>query len=78
MGLKDRVENRAQDVAGRGKEAAGAAMDDDKLRAEGRTDQVKAGIKDKVEDVKDKVEDVKDKIEDKVDAVNEDDDDYAR
>ena len=57
MGIKDRLGNRAQDVAGRGKEAAGAAMDDDSLKAEGEVDQMKAGIKDKIEDAKDKVED---------------------
>lgn len=61
MGINDRIENKAQDVAGRGKEAAGAAMDDDSLKAEGRADQTKAGIKDKVEDVKDKI---KDKVDD--------------
>lgn len=55
MGLQDRIENKAQDVTGRGKEAVGAATDDHELKAEGKADQTKAGLKDKVEDVKDKV-----------------------
>ncbi len=55
MGVDDNIENKAQDLAGRGKEAAGAAMDDDSLRNEGKADQAKASIKDKVEKVKDKV-----------------------
>ncbi|RNL78979.1 CsbD family protein [Nocardioides marmorisolisilvae] len=61
MGLEDRIENKAQDIAGRGKEAAGAAMDDNDLKAEGKADQTKASVKDKVEDVKDKVQE---KVED--------------
>jgi uncharacterized protein YjbJ (UPF0337 family) len=57
MGLDDKIENQAQDIAGRGKEAAGAAMNDDSMKSEGKADQFKAGLKDKVENVKDKVED---------------------
>lgn len=62
MGLDDRIGNKAQDIAGRGKEAAGAAMDDKDLKAEGKADQTKAGLKDKVEDVKDKIQDKVDDI----------------
>jgi uncharacterized protein YjbJ (UPF0337 family) len=51
------LENKVEDLAGRGKEAAGAATGDDSLKAEGETDQKKASLKDKVEDVKDKVQD---------------------
>lgn len=62
MGLNDRIENKVQDAAGRGKEAAGAALGDESLKAEGQADQTKAGLKDKIEDVKDtikkKVDDV--------------------
>ena len=50
------AENKAQDLGGRVKEAAGAVTDDDSLKAEGEADQKKAGIKDKIEDVKDKIE----------------------
>lgn len=62
MGVDDRIQNKAEDIAGRGKEAAGAAMGDDSLKAEGQADQTKAGIKDKVEDAKDKVHDAVDKV----------------
>ncbi|MET3962583.1 uncharacterized protein YjbJ (UPF0337 family) [Marmoricola sp. OAE513] len=56
------LENKAQDLAGRAKEATGAATNDDSLKAEGKADQTKAGIKDKVDDVKDKVKDTVDKV----------------
>jgi uncharacterized protein YjbJ (UPF0337 family) len=62
MGLDDRVGNKAEDLVGRGKEAAGAATGDDSLKAEGEVDQKKAGLKDKVEDVKDKIQDKVDDI----------------
>lgn len=69
MGIGDRIENTAQDLGGRGKEAAGAAMNDDELKAEGKADQTKAAIKDRLDDAKDKVGDLKDKAKDKVDDV---------
>jgi uncharacterized protein YjbJ (UPF0337 family) len=56
------AENKAQDLAGRAKEAAGAATDDQSLKSEGRSDQAKAGLKDKVDQAKDKVEDKIDDI----------------
>jgi len=62
MGLDDRIENKAQDLGGRAKEAVGAATDDHELKSEGKADQTKAGLKDKVEDVKDKVQDKVDDI----------------
>lgn len=62
MGLDDRIENKKDDLVGRGKEAAGAVTGNDSLKAEGETDQKKAGIKDKVEDVKDKIQDKVDDI----------------
>ncbi|MCX6400711.1 MAG: CsbD family protein [Propionibacteriales bacterium] len=62
MGLDDKIGNKAEDLKGRAKEAAGAATDNDDLKAEGKADQTKAGIKDKVEDVKDKVKDKIDKV----------------
>lgn len=55
MGLNDRIENKTEDLTGRGKEAAGAATDDKSLKNEGKADQSKAGMKDKVQDAKDKV-----------------------
>lgn len=62
MGVDDRIENKTDEVVGRGKEAAGAAMGDESLKAEGRADQTKARIKDKVEDAKDKVQEAVDKV----------------
>ena len=55
MGADDKLGNKAQELAGRGKEAAGAAMDDESLKNEGKADQGKAKIKQKAEDVKDTV-----------------------
>ena len=57
MGAEDKIENKVQDLTGRGKEAAGSLTGDDSLKAEGEADQTKAGIKDKIENVKDKVTD---------------------
>jgi len=62
MGLNDRLDNKAEDLKGRAKEAAGAAVDDDSLKAEGEADQTKAGIKDKIDNVKDKIEDKVDDV----------------
>ena len=62
MSTEDRIKNKAEDLKGRGKEAAGAVTGDDSLKAEGEADQKKAGVKDKIEDVKDKVTEKVDKI----------------
>lgn len=62
MGLDDKLQNKAEDLAGRGKEAAGAVTGNDSLKAEGEADQKKATVKDKIEDVKDKVQDKVDKV----------------
>ncbi len=60
MGLGDKIENKADDLKGKGKEAAGALTDDNELRSEGKTDQGKASMKDAGEKVKDAAGDVKD------------------
>jgi uncharacterized protein YjbJ (UPF0337 family) len=60
MGFDDKVENKIDDLKGKGKEAAGALTDNDELRAEGKADQSKASFKDAGEKVKDAVKDVKD------------------
>ena len=66
MGLADDAKNKAEDLKGRGKEAAGSVSGDDDLKAEGKGDQASADIKQKATDaadaVKDKVDDVKNKI----------------
>ena len=53
MGLGDKIGNAAEDLGGKAKEAAGNATDNDRLRAEGQTDQVKADAKKVGESVKD-------------------------
>ncbi len=60
MGLDDKVENAAERAAGRGKEAVGAATDDDELRDEGRGQQTEADVKDAGEKVKDAADKVGD------------------
>lgn len=62
MSAGDSMENKAQDLKGRGKEALGAATDNDSMKNEGKADQAKASIKDKAEQVKDKVTEQVDKI----------------
>ena len=53
MGLGDKIGNAAEDMGGKAKEAAGNATDNDRLKAEGQKDQVKADAKKVGEDVKD-------------------------
>lgn len=50
-------DNKMDDVKGRAKEATGAATDDDELKNEGKADQVKASVKDKVDSVADSIKD---------------------
>ena len=53
MGLGDKMGNAAEDMGGKAKEAAGNATDNDRLKAEGQKDQVKADAKKVGEDIKD-------------------------
>jgi uncharacterized protein YjbJ (UPF0337 family) len=53
MGLDDKMGNAADRAAGRGKEAVGAATDNEELRDEGRGQQTEADVKDAGEKVKD-------------------------
>ncbi|WP_394249041.1 CsbD family protein [Arthrobacter pityocampae] len=53
MGLDDKIRNAAEKVAGKVKEGIGEATDNERLQAEGRTDQAKADVKDAGENVKD-------------------------
>ncbi|UOX90566.1 CsbD family protein [Amycolatopsis sp. FBCC-B4732] len=55
MALGDKIGAKADDLAGKGKEAAGNVTGNDDLRTEGQADQAKAGLKEAVEDVKDAV-----------------------
>lgn len=53
MGLGDKIDNTAEKLAGKGKETAGNATGDDRLKAEGKGDQVKADLKQAGEKIKD-------------------------
>lgn len=48
-------QNKADELGGKAKEAAGNAVGNDDLANEGKGDQVKAGVKQAVEDAKGKV-----------------------
>ena len=65
------MSGESDQAKGRIKEAAGALSDDDKLRAEGKTDQVAGKAKNAVDKAKDKVEGAIDSARDK--AVGDDD-----
>ena len=45
MGADDKIENAAQDLAGKAKEGLGKATDNERLEAEGHADQSEANIK---------------------------------
>ncbi len=53
MGLDDKMQNTGEKLGGQAKEAAGKATDDERLEAEGKTDQAKADLKQAGEKVKD-------------------------
>jgi uncharacterized protein YjbJ (UPF0337 family) len=53
MGIGDDIKNKAEELTGKAKEAAGKATDNDKLVAEGKTDQAKSGVKQAGQDIKD-------------------------
>ncbi|MDQ0799936.1 CsbD family protein [Arthrobacter sp. SLBN-112] len=53
MGLGDKISNEAEELGGKAKEAAGNVTDNDRLKAEGQADQVKADAKKVGESVKD-------------------------
>ena len=53
MGLDDKIENAADDLKGKAKEASGKASDDESLEAEGKGDQAMSDIKQAGEKVRD-------------------------
>ncbi|HET8616005.1 MAG TPA: CsbD family protein [Actinomycetales bacterium] len=53
MGLDDKIDNEAEDLKGKAKEAAGKATDDESMEAEGKGDQFGAHVKKAGENVKD-------------------------
>jgi uncharacterized protein YjbJ (UPF0337 family) len=49
----DKMKNKAEELTGQGKEAAGKATNDRDLQAEGKADQASGGLKQAGEKVKD-------------------------
>ncbi|MEU4707327.1 CsbD family protein [Nocardia salmonicida] len=62
MGLHDKFENKAEELEGRTKEAAGAVTGDDDLKNEGKADQASSALKQKGEKIKDKTNEIVGKI----------------
>ena len=58
MGTGDKIDNKAEVLKGKAKEAAGRATDDPELEAEGRADQAKGNLKQGGEKIKDAVKDI--------------------
>ena len=50
-------DSKMDDAKGRAKEAAGAAADDKDLKNEGKADQAKSKVKEKVDDVANSIKD---------------------
>jgi uncharacterized protein YjbJ (UPF0337 family) len=53
MSATDKAKDKAQEVAGKVKEKAGQASDDDDLEARGKADQAKGNLKQAGEKIKD-------------------------
>ncbi|MFI9380809.1 CsbD family protein [Kutzneria sp. NPDC052558] len=53
MGLHDKISNKADELTGKAKEAAGEVTGDEQLKAEGKADQAGAVVKDAIAEVKD-------------------------
>ncbi|WP_296196973.1 CsbD family protein [uncultured Microbacterium sp.] len=53
MGLGDDIKHKAEELGGKIKEGVGKVTDNDKLEAEGKADQAKAGVKQVGDDIKD-------------------------
>jgi uncharacterized protein YjbJ (UPF0337 family) len=53
MGIDDKISNASEEAAGKVKEGAGQATDNEQLEAEGKTDQTSANVKQAGEKIKD-------------------------
>ena len=60
MGLDDKLQNKAEEAAGKVKEEVGDATGNERLEAEGQADPSEANVKQAGEKVKDAAGDVKD------------------
>jgi uncharacterized protein YjbJ (UPF0337 family) len=57
MGFDDKLENKKDELAGKAKQKAGEATDDEQLEAEGRGQRAKGSLKQAGEKVKDAFKD---------------------
>ncbi len=57
---KDRVEGAGKNIKGKAKTAAGKVLGDEKLKNEGRADQVKGKVQNTVGGIKDEIDDADD------------------
>lgn len=62
MSLGDKLDNKAEELGGKAKVAAGDATDDQSLKAEGQADQGKANLKQAGEKLGDAAGDIKDSL----------------
>lgn len=62
MGLSDKIGNETEDLKGKAKETTGRATGDEELEAEGKGDQLSAGVKKAGEKIKDAAGDAKDAV----------------
>ena len=62
MGVQDKFENKAEELKGRAKESAGAALGDEDLKSEGQADQASSAVHKGVEKVKDKANQIAEKL----------------
>jgi uncharacterized protein YjbJ (UPF0337 family) len=53
MAFDDKADNKAEELGGKVKEGVGKATDDERLEAEGKTDQKSSKLKQAAENVKD-------------------------
>jgi uncharacterized protein YjbJ (UPF0337 family) len=65
MGKKNKASNKVQELKGRFKENVGSATGNEDLRTKGKTDRMKASLKDAGEKVKDAVSNIKDAVDPK-------------
>ncbi len=65
MSFADKAKNKAEEMGGKAKEAAGDATDNRNLEAEGEADQDRAKAKQIGEHLKDAAEDAKDGLSDR-------------
>jgi uncharacterized protein YjbJ (UPF0337 family) len=61
---KDRIKGAAKNVAGKAKTKAGKVLGDEKLKNEGRADQVKGKVQNSVGGIKDGIRDADDRADD--------------